>query len=51
MYLDDFTKAALPQIPLRRLGKPEEVAGVALFLASDDAGFVSGQTIRVTGGA
>jgi len=37
--------------PLRRVGRPEDVAGVVAFLASDDAGFVSGQTIEINGGA
>jgi NAD(P)-dependent dehydrogenase (short-subunit alcohol dehydrogenase family) len=37
-------------IPLGRAGKPEEVAGVALMLASDYCSFVSGQTIVVDGG-
>ena len=35
---------------LRRLGRPEEIASVAAFLASTDASFVSGQTIAVDGG-
>ncbi len=51
MYLDDFRNAALSLIPLRRLGKVEDVANVALFLASDESSFVSGQVIYVTGGA
>ena len=33
-----------------RYGQPDEVAGVALFLASDDASYVNGQTISVDGG-
>ena len=33
-----------------RLGRPEEVATVVLFLASDDAGWVTGQTVDATGG-
>ena len=37
-------------IPLRRLGKPEEVAGTFAFLASDDAGFINGATILMDGG-
>lgn len=37
--------------PLRRLGRPEEVAAVVVFLASDDAGFINGATIMVDGGA
>jgi 3-oxoacyl-[acyl-carrier protein] reductase len=50
MYLDDFRRFASAHIPLRRLGTPDEVAGVALFLASDDASYVSGQIINVRGG-
>jgi len=37
--------------PLRRVGRPEEVASVVAFLASDDAAYVSGQTIEINGGA
>lgn len=37
-------------IPFRRLGQPEGVANVVSFLASDEAGFVTGQTISVSGG-
>jgi 2-hydroxycyclohexanecarboxyl-CoA dehydrogenase len=37
-------------IPMKRLGKPEEVAAAVVFLASDDAGFILGQTISVSGG-
>ncbi|NJM40704.1 MAG: SDR family oxidoreductase [Anaerolineae bacterium] len=38
------------QIPMQRLGSIEEVAGVAAFLASEDASYVTGQTIEVDGG-
>ncbi|MFH1058944.1 MAG: SDR family NAD(P)-dependent oxidoreductase [Pseudomonadota bacterium] len=38
-------------VPMGRLGQPEEIASVILFLASDDASFVNGQTINVDGGA
>lgn len=37
--------------PLRRVGRPEEVASVVAFLASDDASYVSGQTLYINGGA
>jgi len=37
-------------VPLGRLGKPEDIAGAVLFLASDDADFITGQTISVSGG-
>jgi len=46
----ELTAEALNRIALRRAGKPEEVAGVALFLASDAASFVSGAIIDVNGG-
>ncbi len=36
--------------PLRRIGTPDDVAGVVVFLASDTAGFVTGQVLRIDGG-
>jgi 3-oxoacyl-[acyl-carrier protein] reductase len=50
MYLDDLRKFVLAEIPLRRLGTATDVANVALFLASDESSFVSGQVIYVKGG-
>lgn len=41
-----FTRA----VPLGRMGKPEDLPGAILFLASDDAAFITGQTISVSGG-
>ncbi|OLP42647.1 beta-ketoacyl-ACP reductase [Rhizobium oryziradicis] len=40
----------LPQIPVGRLGEPEEIARIVVFLASDDAGFITGSTISANGG-
>ncbi|HEV7731264.1 MAG TPA: SDR family NAD(P)-dependent oxidoreductase [Candidatus Binatia bacterium] len=39
-----------PTLPIPRLGTPEDVAGVAAFLASDDAAYITGETIHVSGG-
>lgn len=58
-YIDTEMVRAVPQnvldaiiakIPVRRLGKPEEIARAVLFLASDDAGFITGSTLSVNGG-
>jgi 3-oxoacyl-[acyl-carrier protein] reductase len=50
--IDDpqFMEAYRRRLPLRRLGKPEDVAGVFAFLASDDAAFITGETIVIDGG-
>jgi acetoacetyl-CoA reductase len=40
----------IPQIPVGRLGEPEEVARCVVFLASDEAGFITGSTISANGG-
>jgi 3-oxoacyl-[acyl-carrier protein] reductase len=50
MDFGEFQKAAASQIPVQRVGQPDDVAHVASFLASDGAGFVSGQVIYVAGG-
>jgi acetoacetyl-CoA reductase len=50
MPKDVLEKAILPQIPMRRLGEPEEVARCVVFLASDAAGFITGSTLSANGG-
>lgn len=47
---EDVQKAMLGQIPLGRFGAPEDVAKAALFLASDDASYMTGQTLHLDGG-
>ncbi|WP_425475850.1 3-oxoacyl-ACP reductase FabG [Actinomadura welshii] len=47
---EDFKAAAAKEIPVRRVGVPEDIAGTVAFLVSDDASFVSGQVIYVAGG-
>jgi 2-hydroxycyclohexanecarboxyl-CoA dehydrogenase len=47
----DEMKARMAKVyPLRRIGRPEDVTGAIVFLASDAAGFVTGQTLSVSGG-
>ncbi|MBI3731054.1 MAG: 3-oxoacyl-ACP reductase FabG [Burkholderiales bacterium] len=49
--LNDEQKAAiLQQIPLAKLGRPEDVAAATVFLASPDAGYITGTTLHVNGG-
>jgi 3-oxoacyl-[acyl-carrier protein] reductase len=50
MNWEDFKKAAADNTPLRRTGKPEDIASVIAFLCSEESSFVSGQTIYVRGG-
>jgi acetoacetyl-CoA reductase len=47
---DVLEKSILPLVPLGRLGEPEEVARCVLFLASDDASFITGSTLTANGG-
>jgi len=47
---DVLEKNILPQIPIGRLGEPEEIARCVVFLASDDAGLITGSTISANGG-
>ncbi|RWB32369.1 MAG: acetoacetyl-CoA reductase [Mesorhizobium sp.] len=45
-----LNERVIPQIPVGRLGEPEEIARCVVFLASDDAGFITGSTISANGG-
>jgi acetoacetyl-CoA reductase len=47
---DVLEKSILPLVPLGRLGEPEEVARCVLFLATDDASFITGSTLTANGG-
>jgi 3-oxoacyl-[acyl-carrier protein] reductase len=46
----DFEKYVVSQTPLGRTGQPDDIAAVAVFLASDDSRWVSGETIKASGG-
>ena len=50
MDWEQFKKDRAAQIPVRRSGKPEDVANVVAFLVSDESSFVSGQIIYIAGG-
>jgi 3-oxoacyl-[acyl-carrier protein] reductase len=50
MDFEQFQKAAAAEIPVQRVGRPEDIAATVSFLASEEAGFVSGQVIYVAGG-
>ncbi|MCH0540995.1 3-oxoacyl-ACP reductase FabG [Streptomyces sp. MUM 203J] len=50
MGFDDFKAAAATQIPVQRVGTPDDVANAIAFFAGEDAGFVSGQVLYVAGG-
>jgi acetoacetyl-CoA reductase len=47
---DVLEKSVLPLIPIGRLGEPEEIARCVVFLASDEAGLITGSTISANGG-
>ncbi|MEI5102337.1 3-oxoacyl-ACP reductase FabG [Streptomyces sp. PmtG] len=50
MGFEDFQAAAATQIPVQRVGTPDDVAGAVAFFTGDAAGFVSGQVLYVAGG-
>lgn len=47
---DEYLRPMIKEIPLRRVGTPEDIGHVAAFLASDEASYITGATIEVTGG-
>jgi 3-oxoacyl-[acyl-carrier protein] reductase len=47
---DKQREAILAKVPMAKLGSPEDVAAAAVYLASDEAGYITGQTIHVNGG-
>jgi 3-oxoacyl-[acyl-carrier protein] reductase len=47
---DDVKKALLTKIPMGTLGEAQDIANVVAFLASDEAGYITGQTININGG-
>lgn len=47
---EDVKSSMLTQIPLAKLGKPEDIAKAVVFLASDDASYMTGQTLHIDGG-
>lgn len=47
---DEFKEFFLKHTPIKRMGKPEEIAGTVLYFASDDAAFTTGQIVDVSGG-
>ena len=51
MSVEDFRAAAADRNPVKRVGFPEDIAAAAAFLASDEASYITGQTLYVDGGA
>ena len=49
--VEDFRKAAAESNPIKRVGHPEDIAAAAAFLCSDEASYITGQTLYVDGGA
>ena len=49
-YTQDVLKNMPQQVPMKRLGKPEDVADAVAFLASDEASYITGAVLNVHGG-
>ena len=47
---DEIKNSMLNSIPIKRFGEPQDIANTTLFLASDEASYITGQTIHVNGG-
>jgi 3-oxoacyl-[acyl-carrier protein] reductase len=50
-WSEERRREIIASIPLRRLGKPQDVAEAVLFLASDEASFITGEILDINGGA
>jgi NAD(P)-dependent dehydrogenase (short-subunit alcohol dehydrogenase family) len=48
--IDDFTNNISARVPMKRIGRPEEVAGAVAFLASSDSSYITGEELHVDGG-
>jgi 3-oxoacyl-[acyl-carrier protein] reductase len=49
-YSDEVKRELAEETPLGRLGRPEDIAGAVAFLLSEDASFITGQTLGIDGG-
>ena len=47
---ESVTKAVLPLIPMKKMGKTSDIASACMFLASDQAGYITGQILGINGG-